>query len=38
MPEMNGYEATKEIRKLSEVIPIIAVTAYAFAGRGTGHE
>ena len=25
------YEATKEIRKLSEVIPIIAVTAYAFA-------
>ena len=31
MPEMNGYEATKEIRKLSEVIPIIAVTAYAFA-------
>lgn len=31
MPEMNGYEATKEIRKLSESIPIIAVTAYAFA-------
>ena len=31
MPEMNGYEATKEIRKFSEVIPIIAVTAYAFA-------
>ena len=31
MQEMNGYEATKEIRKLSEVIPIIAVTAYAFA-------
>ena len=31
MPEMIGYEATKEIRKLSEVIPIIAVTAYAFA-------
>ncbi|RHJ78131.1 ATP-binding protein [Parabacteroides sp. AM08-6] len=31
MPEMNGYEATNEIRKLSKVVPIIAVTAYAFA-------
>ncbi|WP_455640566.1 ATP-binding protein [Parabacteroides sp.] len=31
MPEMNGYEATKEIRKLSADVPIIAVTAYAFA-------
>ena len=31
MPEMNGYEATREIRKLSEEVPIIAVTAYAFA-------
>lgn len=31
MPVMNGYEATKEIRELSKVIPIIAVTAYAFA-------
>ena len=28
---MNGYEATNEIRKLSKVVPIIAVTAYAFA-------
>lgn len=31
MPEMNGYEATEEIRKISGDIPIIAVTAYAFA-------
>lgn len=31
MPEMNGYEATREIRKLSQEVPIIAVTAYAFA-------
>lgn len=31
MPEMDGYEATKEIRKLSADVPIIAVTAYAFA-------
>lgn len=31
MPELNGYEATKEIRQLSPVVPIIAVTAYAFA-------
>lgn len=31
MPEMNGYEATGEIRKLSKDVPIIAVTAYAFA-------
>lgn len=31
MPEMNGYEATTEIRKLSKDVPIIAVTAYAFA-------
>ena len=31
MPEMNGYEATREIRKLSSRIPIIAVTAFAYA-------
>lgn len=30
MPEMDGYEATTQIRKLSKTIPIIAITAYAF--------
>lgn len=33
MPEMNGYEATTEIRKLypDSKIPIIALSANAFA-------
>ena len=31
MPEMDGYEATANIRTLSMDIPIIAVTAFAFA-------
>ncbi len=30
MPEMNGLEATKAIRKESADIPIIALTAFAF--------
>lgn len=29
MPEMNGYTATREIRKIRNDIPIIAVTAFA---------
>lgn len=31
MPRMDGYEATRLIRKTDTKIPIIAVTAYAFA-------
>ncbi len=31
MPEMDGLEATKEIRKQDSEIPIIVQTAYAFA-------
>lgn len=31
MPGMNGYEATAEIRKADKRVPIIAVTAFAFA-------
>jgi len=29
MPEMDGYTATREIRKISNDIPVIAVTAFA---------
>jgi two-component system sensor histidine kinase/response regulator len=29
MPEMNGYEATRQIRKFCKDLPIIAITAYA---------
>ena len=31
MPVMNGYEAAAEIRKLSADVPIIAITAFAYA-------
>ncbi len=31
MPQMNGYEATKEIRKFNKEVVIIAQTAYAMA-------
>lgn len=30
MPEMDGYEATAAIRKLSADVPIVAVTAFAY--------
>ena len=31
MPEMNGFEALKEIRKLNATVPVFALTAYAMA-------
>ena len=31
MPKMDGYEATNEIKRINPSVPIIAVTAYAFA-------
>jgi len=32
LPRMNGYEATREIKKFRKSIPIIAQTAFAMAG------
>ncbi len=32
MPELNGYEATKKIKKLRPKLPVIAQTAYALSG------
>ncbi len=32
MPEMDGYEATRQIRKFNKEVIIIAQTAYALAG------
>ena len=31
MPELNGFQAVQEIRKHSDSVPVIAVTAYAYA-------
>ena len=33
MPEMDGYEATREIKKIRSKLPIIAQTAYAIEGE-----
>ncbi len=33
MPEVDGYQATKEIKELKPNLPIIAQTAYALAGE-----
>lgn len=35
MPLMDGYEATRQIRQVSDSVPIIAVTAYAFSSDRT---
>lgn len=32
MPVLNGLDATSEIRKFNQLLPIIAVTAYSFPG------
>ena len=33
LPQMNGYDATKEIKKHRKDLPVIAETAYALAGE-----
>ena len=36
MPEYDGFEATKEIRKIRKDIPVVAQTAFTFEGELTG--
>jgi len=31
MPVMNGFQATREIRKTNKTVPVIAQTAYAMS-------
>ena len=33
MPVLNGYDATKAIKKIEKNVPIIAQTAFALAGQ-----
>ncbi|MCD4666044.1 MAG: response regulator, partial [Bacteroidales bacterium] len=33
IPGLNGYEATREIKKINDKVPVIAQTAYAMAGE-----
>jgi len=33
IPGLNGYEATREIKKINTKVPVIAQTAYAMAGE-----
>ena len=32
MPVMDGYEATKQIKAINPILPVIAITAYALSG------
>ena len=32
MPEMDGFEATRQIKQINKTIPVIAITAYAMSG------
>ena len=32
MPKISGYEATREIKRIRKILPVIAQTAYAMAG------
>ena len=32
MPEIDGFEATRQIKRLNQLVPVIAITAYAMSG------